>query len=1001
MSSYLTFWLLITAFSLSPFAAVARAQTQTDQQAKDAAHKAGDASNAEGMRLYRAQTPESYRQAIESFKAAAASYHAAGDIAAEANALNNTGGVYNYLNDRDEATGYFTQALTLYQGIGDFGGQAISLNNLGTAYSRRGENRRAIDYFEQALKLRQSVGDKSGEAITLVNLGFAFSALGEPKTALDYYSQALALQQATGDRRNQATTLNNIAKVSNDLGQQQKALDNYTQALALFRQLNDRVGEARALSNIGQVYDELGEKEKALDYYNQALPLRRAVGDSEGEAATLSNIGSVYDDLGDKQKAIEYYTQALPPAQSAGDQRLECTVLNNMGHAYSALGEKQKALDYYAQSLPVRQAIGDKDGQAVTLNNIGAIYDDLGDNQKSLDNYGQALALYRAALDRDGEATTLNNLGLIYYKLGDQQKALDYFDQALPMFRELRDPLGEANTLEVMMTYWRKANRPDLAILFGKQAIDRYQLLRRNISGLAKETQDRFLKYHEDAYRQLAGILIDQGRLTEAQEVLDKLKLEEFSQFTQHRGETAGASSPVALTAKESASATEYGRDAAEIAAIGGEWAQLHDKPSRTPEEDARLDDLSTSLAAANDKFQAYLKQLYGTFGKNDAANTRATGVDDQTSDLQGLLADAGPGTVFVYTLVLDDKCGLIVITPSIRVAHEVPITKLALRSKVFNFNTALNDPDSGDDLKKASLEIYNILVAPIEKDLQGAKAETVVWSLDDVLRYVPVAALYDGKQFLVERYRTAVITAANVGNLKDKPHVAQWTGLAMGVSKDFFGLGALTAVPGELDSVVHNDSMAGSHGPVAGTILLNDSFTERNMEAGLEKHPPLVHIASHYSFTAGDDSQSYLLLGGKDAGGDGFKLSLEEIRSDPRMDFGGIELLTLSGCQTAVGSKDADGREIDGLGIVAQRKHAKAVIATLWPVDDASVGKLMATFYETWTRTPGMTKAAALRQAQLSLLHGAGGADGTGAGPTPYASPYYWAPFILIGNWK
>jgi CHAT domain-containing protein len=208
---------------------------------------------------------------------------------------------------------------------------------------------------------------------------------------------------------------------------------------------------------------------------------------------------------------------------------------------------------------------------------------------------------------------------------------------------------------------------------------------------------------------------------------------------------------------------------------------------------------------------------------------------------------------------------------------------------------------------------------------------------------------------------------------------------------------------------------MPGSHGPVPGTILLDDSFTETGMETALHQHPPLVHIASHYVFQPGDE-KSYLLLGGKDTGGQGFHLTLADLRDDKRLDFKGIELLTLSGCQTAVGSNDSDGREIDGLGITAQIKGAKAVIATLWPVDDASVGLLMATFYKLWMTTPGITKAEALQQAQLALLHGttdtAGTSQGSAAAASPadaskprpasqYANPYYWAPFILIGNWK
>lgn len=117
-------------------------------------------------------------------------------------------------------------------------------------------------------------------------------------------------------------------------------------------------------------------------------------------------------------------------------------------------------------------------------------------------------------------------------------------------------------------------------------------------------------------------------------------------------------------------------------------------------------------------------------------------------------------------------------------------------------------------------------------------------------------------------------------------------------------------------------------------------------METALNQPPELVHIASHYSFEPSDDTKSYLLLGGKDTGGQGFHLTLANMRDDKKMNFKGIELLTFSGRQTAMGSKGSDGREIDGLGFMAQIKGAKAVMATLWKVDDASVGLLMATFY-------------------------------------------------------
>ena len=890
--------------------------------------------------------------------------------------------------------------------------EAVQLKGQGSADSLR----MAIQKYQASLPLWRAAGDRYEEALTQDNIGSVYYALAEKQKALDCFNQALPLRRVAGDRAGEAATLSNLGVVYDDLGEKQKALDYYHQALPLTRAVGDRTDEATTLSNIGVVYDDLGEKQKALDYYNQALPLLRAVGDRAGEAITLNNIGYVYNALGEKQKALDYYNQALPLWRAAGDRASVAVTLNNIGAVYDDLGQKQKALEYYHQTLPILREVGDRRVEAVTLNNIGRIYDALGQKQKALDYYNQALPLLRAAGDRASEASMLSNIGVAYSALGEKQKALDYYNQSLPLARAVQDPFSEATTLVRMMEYWKTLQNPSLAVLFGKQAIDRFQQVRRNIGGLEKETQRSFLKSKESYYRELAELLISGGRLPEAQQVLDLLKAEEYSDFTQRRGDSGSKTNPVALTPTEEKSNREYEQITGEITAIGEEWMQLHAKHSRSVDEEHRYSELSDKLTAANQRLQAFLNTLYDTFGKGEQANANVETINERTAGLQTLVGELGAGTAAVYTLVLDQKCVMMVITPATRVAREIPISKVALRGKVFAFARALAGHDAEEDIQAKAQDLYNVLIAPIEKDLQGAQAKTLVWSLDDVLRYVPLAALYDGQRYLVERYRNVVITTASAGNLKDKPEMGSWRGVAMGVSKDYDGLGTLQAVPGELDSVVRSDQTPGSHGPVLGTILLDDSFTETGMESALDQHPPLVHIASHYVFHVGDDTKSYLLLGGKDTGGQGFHLTLADLRDDQRMDFQGIELLTLSGCQTAVGSNDSDGREIDGLGITAQRKGAKAVVATLWEVDDASVGLLMATFYKLWVTTPGITKAEALQQAQLALLHGAADTAGmsqvsaaaaspaSASKPRPasqYANPYYWAPFILIGNWK
>ena len=943
---------------------------------------------------------------------------AAKNRASEALTLTNLGAVYGDLGEKQKALDYDNQALRAERSVGNRAGEALTLTNFGIVYWSVGQRLKALDYFNQALSVERAAADLADESRTLNDIGLVYSDFGEQQKALDSYEQALPIARALQDRRAEASALLNIGKVYEELGEQQKALDFYQQALPIEHAVGDRAGEARTLNNISSVYLETGELEKALDSYIQALPIAHAVGDRAGEARTLSNIGIVYSDLGDQHKPLDFYNQALPIERAVEDRAGEANTLNAIAGVYSETGEHRKALDFYNQALRIERAVGDRAGEARALSNIGIVFLDLAELQKALDSYNQALPIERAVGDRVSEAATLRNMGVVYANLGEPQMALDSYTQSLPIFRAVQDPLGEGRALALLMEYWKEAQSPNLnlAVLFGKQAIDRFQQVRRNIAELDKEAQQSFLKSKEDYYRELAGLLISQGRLPEAQQVLDLLKLEEYSDFTQHRGDAGSVTNPAALTLLEQKTNKEYDQITDNITAIGSEWAQLQGKSPRSADEEKRYNDLSDRMTAANQRFQTFLKNLYVVFGKDSDPNRPVENIDEATAGLKTLLGELGAGTTAVYTLVLDDKCVLMVITPETRVEREVPIGRSELRAKVFAFIRSVAGRYGEADIQAKAQDLYNILIAPIEKDLQGAQAKTLVWSLDDVLRYAPLAALYDGKQYLVERYQNVVITTASVGNLKDQPHVSSWHGLAMGVSKDYDGLGQLKAVPGELDAVIRSDKTFGSHGPVPGVILLDDSFTETSMESELELHPPLVHIASHYVFQPGDDQKSYLLLGGKETGGQGFHLTLADLGAEQRMDFKGIELLTLSGCQTAVGSNDSDGREIDGLGITAQKKGAKAVVATLWPVDDSRVGQLMATFYKLWITPPGMTKVEALRQAQLAAMRGNSDAAGASRGVIPmdspasgskqavdsrYANPYYWAPFILIGNWK
>jgi CHAT domain-containing protein len=237
---------------------------------------------------------------------------------------------------------------------------------------------------------------------------------------------------------------------------------------------------------------------------------------------------------------------------------------------------------------------------------------------------------------------------------------------------------------------------------------------------------------------------------------------------------------------------------------------------------------------------------------------------------------------------------------------------------------------------------------------------------------------------------------------------------LAMGISQKYEdGLSALPSVASELGDVVKDAKVQGANGALAGTILLNGQFTEKAMENQLGAQPTVVHIASHFVFSpTGDASKSYLLLAG--AGGVPFHLTVADFRDNANLSLNETALLTLSACDTGMSGNASDGKELDGLGMTAEYKGAKAVISSLWSVNDASTGQLMGDFYKRWAEGAGkVTKVEALRQAQLDLLLGKARVQGDGTdrgfgtgksqspAPAGYAHPFYWAPFVLMGNWR
>jgi CHAT domain-containing protein/Tfp pilus assembly protein PilF len=986
-------------------------------------------------------------QALDFDSRALTALHDLSDREAEAAMMSRIGMVHLRLGETDKALELLTQALPVYRTLGNRDGEAMTLMWIGIVDRNRGEVGKALDDFNRALAGFREAGDRVNEAATLNDIGLVYSGKGEAQKALDQFNKALSIQRDLGDSVGEALAINNIGIVYKKQGELQKALDDYNEALHMFRQAGDRSDEAGTLMRIGNVYLVRSEFRKALELFIQAQTIQHQAGERVEEARVLNNMGSAYDGLGEPESALNCYTQALSIYHEVGERNGEAIASGNVGRLYAGLAQPQKALEYYTRALPVYREVGNRDGIADTLNEIGKVYHDTDQPQKALDSYRQALQTYRELTDREGQANVLGNMaeifselnkpqealdgynnalsivrdvgdrsseaylmaaiGLTYSKIAQRQKALEYYTKALPIAIEVGNPILKANVAYDLMGT-QSSTDPAIAIFFGKQAVNFLQGMRGNMQGLDAGLQKSFLVSKENYYRDLAKLLIDQGRLPEAQQVLDLLKQQEYTDYV--RGDSTATTGSLSLTPAEEQAQREYEQSTAQLVSLSEQWAQLGKVNSRTLQQEQQYEQISAALATANDGLNDWYNRLYKLLGLGGDANRQVADIKGDTAALREQVARM-PHTVALYTMVTKDRYIVLVITGKALVAREYVIPEEKLNEKVAAFQQALRTP--AEDPRLLGQELYRILIGPAKADLDQAHAQTLVWSLDGVLRYIPMAALFDGKQYLIENFNLVAITPASIVHLNERSRMEHVSAVAMGISRQYEDdLQPLPAVVNELDDIVKDSRVHGANGVLPGSILLNGQFTERAMETQMDGQHSIVHIASHFVFRPGDDRSSYLLLAGKDTDSGGYHLTVADFRDNPNFRLSGTVLLTLSACETGLGGNAGDGREVDGLATTAQLKGTQAVLSSLWEVNDTSTGKLMADFYRRWANGKVM-KVEALREAQLDLLRGnIGGTDRRDdrgitvvdaalSVPRGFTHPFYWAPFVLIGNWK
>jgi CHAT domain-containing protein/tetratricopeptide (TPR) repeat protein len=543
-----------------------------------------------------------------------------------------------------------------------------------------------------------------------------------------------------------------------------------------------------------------------------------------------------------------------------------------------------------------------------------------------------------------------------------------------------------------LATVMRKEGENTLAVLLGKQALAQIETERRYFVGQDRRFDAGFLQDKVPAYRDVADWLLELGRVDEGLAVLQLMKTEELRDFGV-RAATPTADPEALFTEAETAFMNRYAPAASEHTAPSEllQLSSLARLGKISPAESERLRALLAGKSQAEAARALRIEQLLGS-GAKGALLMAPERREIAAPALARAAKRFGADTAFAVYLLTEHHLRILVTAANSQAEFTIPIDAALLKRDIGYFLAAISQRR---DAGKLSGALYAEILKPVDEFAAQHRVHRLTLWLDDALRYVPIAALQDGHRYLVDKYVIQIYSPAldTEPVYAGQPHVR-----VFGVTRAVGGFAALPSVADELCYVVRGPieglvssssactTPSSGDGALQGMGFADASFTELRFKQLLAgpRDFSVLHVGTHFRLRPGNALRSFLLLG------DGSLLTLDTLSA---LDFHAIDLVTLSACETGMGGARADdGREIEGLSALVQRRGAGRVIASLWQVEDASTAQLMRRLYTEFSATNG-DAALGLQRAQRALRSLS---SSTGAS---YADPYFWAGFSVAGS--
>jgi CHAT domain-containing protein len=828
---------------------------------------------------------------------------------------------------------------------------ADSLVERGKAFYDAQQFTEAIAVLKKAAIAYQNTGDRPRQAMTLSNLSLAYQQLGEWSLAQNAIAQSLDLLK-TLPAPEKSLLLAQSLEVQGRLqllrGQAETSLSSWQQAGEIYTRLDDKVNLTRNRVNFAQALQTLGYYRQAQKTLTQSSLLLQNLANSENKATALRSFGNILRAVGDYQKSRQRLEQSLTVAKQIESRQAIAATLLDLGNTARAQQDTPAALKYYQQA-----AIGATSTTRVQaqLNQLSLLVesDALRQGERQRTDKSQVLVRQiqtQIASLPPSRATVYaridfaKSLMLLKQDASDAvswQEIAQILAQAVRQAQQLKDRRAHSYALGYLGELYERAQQLSDAEQLTRQALSIAQTL---------DAPDTIYLWQWQLGRLLRSEGNVQGAIAAYMEAVNNLKLIRNDLVVLDR-------------------AVQFSfRDRVEPV-----YRQLVDLLLQGEVEN-ELNRLQQARSIIESLQLAELENFF----RSACLNVRSEAIDR-------VVDEEDPTAAVIYPIILPDRLEIILKLPEQQQLRHYTTRKSQdeLESTLERLQQYLKEPDRTNDVQQLSQQVYNWIIRPIEGDLKSKSIETLVFVLDGSLRNIPMAVLYDRQQqqYLLEKY--AIATAPGLQLLEPKPLPRE------GLSLLSAGLSEERNLEGKVFSPLENVKLELKQ--IQAQVseneeLIDRTFTKANLRARLNSESfTAVHLATHGQFSSQPEA-TFILTWDR-------LLKIDELDSLLRSDNvsrSAIELLVLSACETARGDNSAT----LGLAGIAVRAGARSTLATLWSVDDRATSELMSEFYRQIANT-NLTKAEALRRAQLSLWTKT---------DRDWQRPYFWAAYVLIGNW-